>query len=83
MNYIKYKGEKLPIFNTPISDGEIQELREKYEKFLIKDVRLGSVKLITNPYEIQRFRIDFGFRSAISVTAVVFIIYSFLSIKKK
>jgi hypothetical protein len=83
MNYVKYNGKKLPIYNTPISNAEIQHLRENHDTFLIKDVRSGTIKLINNPYEIQRFRIDFGFKPAIYTTALVLVIYNFLSFKKK
>jgi hypothetical protein len=83
MNYVKYKGNKYPIFNTPLSNAEIQNLREKYDKFLLKDVRLGTIKLISNTVEIQRFHIDLGFKPMVYTTALVFTIYHFLSIKKK
>ena len=83
MNYVKFHGEKVPIYNTPITNGEIQKFREDHDKFLIKDVRSGTVKLITNALEIKRFRIDFGFRPMVYTTALVLTIFSFLSFKKK
>ena len=83
MNYVAFKGQKLPIFNTPLTNAEIQELRDKHDKFLIKDVRSGTVKLVSNSVEIQRFRIDFGFRPMVYTTALVLSIYFFLTFKKK
>jgi hypothetical protein len=83
MNYVKFHGEKIPIYNTPISHGEIQKFREEHDKFLIKDVRHGSVKLITNSIEIKRFRIDFGFRPMVYTTALVLAFYNYLQVKKK
>ncbi|AXH78274.1 MAG: hypothetical protein [Circular genetic element sp.] len=83
MNYVQYKNYTLPIFNTPLSNVELQELREKYDKFLVKDVRLGSVKLVTNAVQVKRFRIDFGFRPMVYTTALVLAVYNYIQIKKK
>ena len=83
MNYVTYKGVKLPLFNTPLSNGEIISLKEKYDKFLIRDVRLNSVQYITNDVTTKRFRIDFGFKPAIYVTALVVGFYNYIQIKKK
>lgn len=83
MNYVKFKGQKFPLFNTPLTNTDIQELRDKHDKFLIKDVRSGTVKLVSNNVEIQRFRVDFGFRPMVYTTALVLTIFSFLSFKKK
>ena len=83
MNYVKYNGQKIPIFNSPISNGEIQAIREKHDKFLVKDVRLGSVKYFTNDIKLSRFRIDLGFRPMLFVTALVFTIYQYVQVKKK
>ena len=83
MNYVHFKGHKLPIFNSPLSNADIQELREKHDKFLIKDVRLGSVQLITNSVAIKRFRIDFGFKPMVYTTALVLAFYNYIQIKKK
>ena len=83
MNYVIYRGNKIPLVNTPLSYAEMQELREKYDKFLLKDVRLGTVKLITNAIEIKRFRVDFGFRPMVYTTAVVVAFYNYIQIKKK
>jgi len=83
MNYVVYNGQKIPIYNTPLSSGEMLELREKHENFLIKDVRLGSVKYITNDIKLSRFRIDFGFRPMLYVTALVLAFYQYTQTKKK
>lgn len=83
MNYVFYSGNKLPIFNTPLSNTEIQELRETHDHFLIKDVRLGTVKYITNDYKLSRFRIDFGFRPMLYFTALVLIVFQYSKTKKK
>ena len=83
MNYVKYKGNKVPIFNTPLSNAEMLLLREKHDKFLIKDVRSSTVKLVSNSVEIQRFRVDFGFRPMVYTTALVLGLYTFLTFKKK
>lgn len=83
MNYVVYKGNKLPLFNTPLSNGEIISLKEKYDKFLLKDVRLNTVKYISNDVRTQRFRIDFGFKPAVFVTAMVVAIYNYIQVKKK
>jgi len=83
MNYVQFKGQKVPLFNTPLTNTEIQELRDKHDKFLIKDVRSSTVKLVTNSVEIQRFRVDFGFRPMVYTTALVLSLYTFLTFKKK
>jgi hypothetical protein len=83
MNYVIFKGQKFPLYNTPLSNGEILELREKHNNFLIKDVRHGSIKLITNAYEIKRFRIDLGFKPMVYTTALVFAFYYYIQVKKK
>jgi len=83
MNYVKYKGNKVPIFNTPLSNAEMLLLREKHDKFLIKDVRLGTIKCITNSVQLQRFRFDLGFKPMLYVTALVVIVYNYVQTKKK
>jgi len=83
MNYIKFHGQKIPIYNSPLSNVDIQQLRDKHDKFLIKDVRSNAVKLITNSIEIKRFRIDFGFKPMVYTTAMVFAFYNYLQVKKK
>ena len=83
MDFIKYNGQKLPIFNTPLTNAEIQNYREKFDKFLIKDVRLGTIKCISNNIEIKRFRIDFGFRPMVYTTALVLAFYNYIQVKKK
>ena len=83
MNYVKYKGNKVPIFNTPLSNAEILQLREKYDTFLIKDVRLGTIKCITANIQLSRFRFDLGFRPMLYVTAVAFVVYNYIQTKKK
>jgi hypothetical protein len=83
MNYVTFRGNKIPLVNTPLSNAEMQVLREKYDTFLLKDVRLGTVKLINNAIEIKRFRIDFGFRPMVYFTAVVIAFYQYVQVKKK
>lgn len=83
MNYIVFKDQKIPIYNTPLSNGEILELREKHDNFLIKDVQSGTVKYITNNIQLSRFRIDFGFKPMVFTTALVLTFYNFIQVKKK
>jgi len=83
MNYVKYKGNKVPIFNTPLSNAEILQLREKYDTFLIKDVRLGTIKCITANIQLSRFRFDLGYKPMLYTTALVFVVYNYIQTKKK
>ena len=83
MNYVKYKSNKVPIFNTPLSNAEMLQLREEYDTFLIKDVRLGTVKCVSNNIQLQRFRFDLGFRPMLYVTALAFVVYNYIQTKKK
>jgi hypothetical protein len=83
MNYVTFKGTKIPIYNTPLSNGEILELREKHDNFLIKDVRSGIVNRISNNVQLSRFRIDFGFKPMVYTTALVLAFYNYIQVKKK
>jgi hypothetical protein len=83
MNYVSYKGNRVPIFNTPLSNAEMLQLRENHDTFLIKDVRLGAIKCISNNIQLSRFHFDLGFRPMLYTTALVFVIYNYIQTKKK
>ena len=83
MNYVIFKNERVPIFNSPLSNTEILDLKEKHDKFLIKDVRLNKIKYISRNIQDTRFRIDLGYKPMLYFTALVFVVYNYVQTKKK
>ena len=83
MNHVIYKGEKYPIFNSPLSNSEMLDLREKHDKFLIKDVRNNKIKCISNNIQHTRFKLDLGYKPMLYATALVFVAYNYVQAKKK
>ena len=83
MNYIVYKGNKYPMFNSPLSNAEMLELREKHNKFLIKDVRNNKIKCISNNIQHTKFRLDLGYKPMLYATALVIVAYNYVQAKKK
>ena len=80
--YLKYKGVKTPVFNTPLSKPEIWELRDKFERFIIHDVRRGTIKFYSGEQVHQKFVLDFGFKHVAYIVGGVFVLYNLFTAKR-
>ena len=62
MRTVNYKGDKIPLFNSPISENDLIKYNLKYDRFAIHDLRTGKVRLVssTKPYSYTIRKIDIG-----------------------
>lgn len=83
VKYVLFKGIKYPFFNTPLTNSEFYELRDKYDKFLIHNVTSNKINLYSNDYQLNRFVFDLGFRPMVYITGIALVCYYYFSFKKK
>lgn len=83
VKYVLFKGNKYPLLNTPLSNTELHGLRDKYDKFIVHDVRTNKIKVYSNDFKLNRFVFDLGFRPMVYFTGVAMVCYYYISLKKK
>lgn len=83
MKTIEFKGTKIPLFNSPISENDLIKYNLKYDRFAVHDFKTGKVRLVSSnkPYSYNVRKIDIG-------TGIKYLVYGFtffrlLSFKKQ
>jgi hypothetical protein len=82
MRTIQYKGSKIPLFNTPISENDLIKYNLNYDRFAIHDLKSGKIRLVSNskPFVFDIRKIDIG--SSIKYCLITFGVFRLLSFKK-
>ena len=81
--HIIFKGQKLPLVCTPITQKELIELQNTYDKFLLQNSRNGRVTVISNERKLISHSFNVGFKPIFYSFVSLFVIYKVLSTTKK
>lgn len=81
--HIIFKGQKLPLVCTPITQKELLELQNTYDKFLLQNSRNGRVAVISNERKLISHSFNVGFKPVFYSFISLFVIYKVLSTTKK
>lgn len=81
--FIKYKGEKIPYVNTPLTREEMWTLKDNYERFIINDVRRGTAQFYKGDPINTMYLLDFNFKHVFYAISSIYAIYKFYQTKRK
>ena len=81
--FIVYNGEKLPMVNTPLLKEEMMELRDKYPKFLLHDIKQKKIKVIKDGSFYTRYNFDFGWKSIAGGIVGIYVVYNLYLAKRR
>ena len=81
--HIIFKGNKYPLVCTPITQKELLELQNTYDKFLLQNSRNGRVIVISNERKLISHSFNVGFKPIFYSFISLFAIYKILSTTKK
>lgn len=81
--FIKYKGEKIPYVNTPLTREEMWTLKDNYERFIINDVRRGTAEFYKGDPINKTYLLDFNFKHVFYAISSIYAIYKFYQTKRK
>ncbi len=83
MKTIQYKNEKIPLFNTPLSENDIIKHTAKYGKFGLHNLKSGKIRIVSSarPYTFNITQIDP--RTIIYFIGGVFAFYKFRTFQNK
>ena len=80
--FITFKGERLPLVNTPITVTEENYLKGNYDRFIIYDVARGTYSFRNSGRITQRYKVDIGYRPIIFVALSMFCTWKLVKAKK-
>ena len=81
--HIIFKGQKLPLVCTPITNKELLDLQNTHDKFLLQNSRNGRVAIISNERKLISHSFNVGFKPIFYSFISLFVIYKVLSTTKK
>jgi hypothetical protein len=81
--WIKIKGQKYPLVETPLSKEELIELQDNYRKFFLHDHKHNKISVEHSNRVSHTYKIQFGERGMYYVIGSAFAFLSLLYIKKK
>jgi hypothetical protein len=80
--YVVFKGEKLPMVNTPLLKAEMMELRDKYPKFLIHDIKKKKIKVVSEGSFYTRHNLDIGWKPVAGGIIGLYVVYNLYLAKR-
>ena len=81
--FIKFKGERLPIVNTPVSKDDYIYLTDNYGKFLLRDYKQNKVYPVFNNRINHSFSFNLGERGLFNIGGAVIGLLLLYSVKRK
>ena len=81
--FIKFKGEKIPYVNTPLTREQIWSLRDNYDRFIVNDVRRGTAEFYKGEQINKNYSVDLDFKHVFYFVVSIYGVYKFFSTKKK
>ena len=81
--FILYKGEKIPLVNTPLTRQEIWSLKDNYDRFIINDVHRGTNKFYSGEPLNKKYSIDISFKHVFYAVASLYTVFKIYQTKRK
>ena len=81
-SFVRLKGKKYPLVDTPLTKDQLYYLTENYGRFIIRDVRRGSYRFYQGQPLNKKIIYNIDPKSIFTVLAGLFIAYKFFKIKK-
>ena len=73
--FILYKGEKIPMVNTPLTREEIWSLKDNYDRFIINDVHRRTNKFYSGEPLNKKYSIDISFKHVFYAVASLYTVF--------
>ena len=81
--YILYKGEKIPLVNTPLTREEIWSLKDNYDRFIVNDVSRGTNNFYSGEPLNKKYTIDISFKHVFYAVASLYTVFKVYQTKRK
>ena len=69
--------------NTPLLKEEMMELRDKYPKFLLYDIKQKKIKVIKDGSFYTRYNFDFGWKPIAGGIIGIYVVYNLYLAKRR